>query len=1140
VVRHGSPAAAAFGQWSAADHDETAMDPKFAVLGPVQVRDSAGRQVSVGGPRPRALTCALVAEAGRVVSVDRLIDRVWGDEPPPAAVGTLYAYVSQLRKLLDPDRRGNATSGVISTTGSGYLLHATPAEVDASLFELLVERAESAPPAAALESVERALALWRGDPYVDLGDSPDLVGLTQPLVELRLRAFELRIGALLELGRTAPAATAARTLVREQPLREPYWRHLMLAAYRDGHQADALAAYAECRRVLDRELGMSPDADTEALHTAILRRDPTLRPGLAETVTVNVRPGAAAPAKPTDPPVGLEQLIGRGTQLTRIQDALRAMAAGTGWLIVLEGEAGIGKTRLAEATRDLAEAQGIRTAWSSAMRDLAAPPLWPWEQVLRTLGLPAPTAEQAGDDPAAARFRLCQRIADAILDACRQQPLLIVLDDMQWADAPSLHVLRLLAAQLNRHRCVVVTTRRTGDSTVDPAVETTVAALDREHTVRRVAIPPLTPDQVGALLDRYAAGAGVDPAGLHRRTGGNLFYLVELVRFYQGRAAVGEEVPTSVQAVVEQRHDQLPEDTRQVLRLAALGGQQLDLRVLAHARELDAAAVVAALEPAQRSGLLERDEETLRWHFAHDIARQALVSRIGPSERARLHGVLADSIEQLYGADSAEHLDDLAQHLFHTAHGTTSERAFLACTRAADQARAWLAPDRAARHRERALAVLPALPMPFSGDQSNRRYRTLLALSEERGMAGDNGGSASAIADALALARAGHGDEHGTVLEAAERFASVTLWTWQLPAPTEAMVITALRTLLATPLPPAQRSTLLGALAQRLTFGGADLAEVERLARLGVEIARELGDTALRGQALNSYLRATWSPEREADRLAAAEEALGLVGKGLPATTEIYTRMHRMPILLHHGRLEECERELAVSTELARSVGVPEAEAHAAYQQITRALLHADWAEAKQLIDAAQHQFEQAGFGHVQWCRVTQSSGLARGRGRLGSLAVELVELAETNVYGAAVRPTAVLAQLEAGDPDAARHLVNRWGLDRLPADPAWASEFMAVELGEVAARLGTPDPAYLYDALLNQRGRLAVLGTMMLCTAPVDLTLARLAHRLGRSRPAERHHADAARDYGHVAGFRHAFDSVRAVLGLGFDRPAR
>jgi DNA-binding SARP family transcriptional activator len=1100
------------------------MDPKFAVLGPVQVRDSAGRQVSVGGARPRALTCALVAEAGRVVSVDRLIDRVWGDEPPPAAVGTLYAYVSQLRKLLDPDRRGNATSGVISTTGSGYLLHAAPAEVDATLFELLVEHAEAAAPAEALENVDRALALWRGDPYVDLGDSPDLAGLTQPLVELRLRAHELRIGALLELGRTAPAATAARALVRDQPLREPYWRHLMLATYRDGHQADALAAYLECRRVLDRELGMSPDADTEALHTAILRRDPTLRPGLAEGVPLRPTPEPVS----APPPVGLEQLIGRKPQLTRIQDALSTMATGTGWMLVLEGEAGIGKTRLAEATRDLAEAQGVRTVWTSAMRDLAAPPLWPWEQVLRALGLPAPAAELPGDDPAAARFRLCQRIADAIVETTRQQPLLVVLDDMQWADALSLHVLRLLAAQLNRYRCVVVTTRRTGDAPIDPAVEATAAALDREHTVRRVPIPPLTVDQVGDLLDRYAGSTGADPAALHRRTGGNLFYLVELVRFYLGRTAVGDEVPSSVQAVVEQRYDQLPRDTRTVLRLASLGGAQLDLRVLARAQRLDPGEVVETLEPAQRSGLLVLEAETLRWRFAHDIARQALVSRIGPSERARLHGVLAEAIAQVYGADSADHLDDLAQHLFHTAHGTTSEAAFLACSAAADQARSWLAPDRAARHRERALAVLP------TGDESDRRYRTLLALSEERGSAGDNGGSASAIADALALARATHGDVHETVLEAAGRFAGVTLWTWELPAPTEAMVITALRTLLGTELPAGQRATLLGALAQRLTFGGADRAEVERLARQGVDLARELGDTALLGQALNNYLRATWYAEREQDRLAATEEALSLVGRGLPATTEIFTRMHRMPILLHRGRLDECERELAVSTELARSVGIPEAEAHATYQQITRALIFADWANAGEMIDAAYHQFERAGFSHVEWCRVIQSSGLARASGRLGELAPELADIAETNVYGVAVRPTAVLALLEAGDPDTARQLVKRWGLERPPDAPGWSSDFMAAELGEVAARLGSPDPAYLYERLLRQRGMVAVLGTLMLCTGPVDLTLARLAHRLGRSRPAAQHLADAVRRYAHVPGFRHAIDSVATLLTAG------
>jgi len=1099
------------------------MDPKFGVLGQVQVRDSAGRLVLVGGPKPRALTCALVAEAGRVVSTDRLIDQVWGADPPMAAVGTLHSYVSQLRKVLDPMRRGNAADQVISTSGSGYLLHAAPTEVDASLFAILVERAESAPATEVLETVDRALALWRGEPYVDLGATLTQSELTQPLIELRLRAAELRIGALLELGRTAPAATSARALVREQPLREPYWRQLMLATYRDGRQADALATYQECRGVLDRELGMAPDTDTDALHTAILRRDPTLRPPSPEVVTL--RPAAVA-----DSP--REALIGREPQLARLGDLLTEMHAGSGHLVMLDGEAGVGKTRLAEAARDLAEAGGARTVWSATMRDLAAPPLWPWEQVLRALGLPAPAAGAEGDDPATARFRLCQQIADAVLEASRQRPLLVVLDDLQWADTLSLHVLRLIATRLHRRRCVVITTRCTPDTAVDPAVEATVIALDREHMVRRIPIPPLTVDQVTTMLERYAAPPGADPVAIHRRTGGNLFYLVELLRFYDGQPRVGDQVPSSVQSVVEQRHDQLPADTRAILRLAALGGADLDLRMLARARCIGPTALVAALEPAQSSGLLRQDEQTLRWQFAHDIARQALVSRIGPSERAQLHAVLAEAIVGVHGPDSAEHLDDLANHRFHGAHGTASESAFLACSAAADQARARLAPDRAARHRERALAVLP------TGDHGQRRYRTLRALSEEHAMAGNIGGSIRATADALTIARATHGEVHDDVVEAAALFGQVALWTWQLPTPVEVAVIASLRTLLDEPLPPARRSTLLGALAIRLSSAGRDRTEIERLAREGIEIARGLDDPALLGRALNNYVQAAWFADREQDRLAATEEALALVGQGLPATTEVFARMHRMAILLHRGRLAECERELVASGELARSGGITGAEAHATCHRITQALVHGEWADATRLIDAGYSQVEQAGFRHGAWCRVIQSSGLARTSGRLGDWVEELVGVAEPAWGGEPLRPTAVLAAIEAGDPATARQLLNRWQLNRPTSTPHWASDFVLAELGEVAARLGAPDPAHLYGQLLRQRGRLAVLGTMMLCTGPVDLTLARLAHRLGRSRPAREHLAAAVREYGHIAGFAHAFESVRTLLAGGYRQP--
>jgi hypothetical protein len=439
-----------------------------------------------------------------------------------------------------------------------------------------------------------------------------------------------------------------------------------------------------------------------------------------------------------------------------------------------------------------------------------------------------------------------------------------------------------------------------------------------------------------------------------------------------------------------------------------------------------------------------------------------------------------------------------------------------------------LAPDRAARHRERALAVLP------TGDHGERRYRTLRALSEEHAMAGNIGASTRATADALTLARATHGEVHDDVVEAAALFGQVALWTWQLPTPVEATVLASLRTLLDRPLPPARRCALLGALAIRLSSAGRDRAEIERLAREAIELARGLDDPALLGRALNNYVQAAWSADREQDRLAATEEALALVGQGLPATTEVFARMHRLAILLHRGRLAECDRELVASGELARSGGITSAEAHATCHRITRAVLHGEWADANRLLDAGYSRVDPARSQQVEWCRVIQSSGLARAAGQLGAWAEELAGVAEPALIGEPLRPTAVLAAIEAGDPDTARQLLNRWQLHRPPHTPHWASEFVLAELGEVAARLGAPDPAHLYGRLLRQRGRLAVLGTMMLCPGPVDLTLARLAHRLGRSRPAREHLAAAVREYGHIAGFAHAFESVRTLLDGG------
>jgi DNA-binding SARP family transcriptional activator len=1103
--------------------------PRFAVLGPLEVQDPAGRPVEITGSRQKALLCALIAEAGRVVSTDRLIQRVWDTAPPASGVATLHAYVSRLRARLEPGRPTNRAEGLITTTGSGYRLNVEPPEVDAGLFEALLDRAEQATPDAALADLDAALALWRGEPFAELGDQAERDGLALPLRELRLRALERRSAALAAVGRPTAAGAVARALVREQPLREAYWRAQMLADYLDGRQADALAAYAACRTLLDQELGVTPEPRTEALQMAILRHDPGLRPQPPAGQLTAVRPTAVPPTagdragsadrlgdRPGTTPPGLPALVGREEQLALFDELSDRALAGDGMLLLVEGEAGIGKTRLAESARDAVHARGLRTVWVTCPRDMAVPPLWPWERALTALDLTLPETGAAGTDLPAARFRLAQRVADTLLADTADRPLLLVLDDAQWADALSLQVLRLLAAGLGRHRCMVLATWRTFDGTYENTAGMP-EVLDREPAVRRITLPSLTVEEVKTLVVADGAGqdlAEPDPVELHRRTGGNPFYLTELLRLWRGGAEpTGPGVPSTVQAVVAQRFAGLPAPSRALLRLAALGGAQLDTGVLVRATGARPAELVAALEPAQRAGLIRQDPDTLRWSFAHDIARQALVTRVGPGERARMHAELAAAVEAEYPAGGR--LEELARHRFHAAHGMTDERAYQACTGAAEHARAWLAPDRAVRHRERALAVLPADGNP------DRRLATLLALSEERGLVGDVGGSATAAASALTEAHGTGPEPHPALLDAVAVLGRVTLWTCELPAPAERAVIRTLRALLGAELPAARRSVLCGVLAQRLDLAGADPVEVERMARRAVDLARDTGDAALLGQALNSYVRAIWYPHRQPDRLAATEEALDLVGRGLPAATEVFARMHRMPLLLRSGRLAECARELAVSGAVARRVGIPDAEAHATYQQITGAMLRGEWAAAERGIAEAYREARRSGFAHAEIGWAAQRAALDRLTGAAPSDVAELVRVADTVRFGESLHPTVVLAVARAGDVDLARELVDRWQLDTDPATSSWHTDFTTAERGEVAARLGLPDPARLYELLLPRAGEVSVMGTLMACTGPVDLTLARLADRLDRPDAARRHRADAARRYGDVPGFR-------------------
>jgi DNA-binding SARP family transcriptional activator len=264
---------------------------RFAILGPLRVDGPAGT-IEIKAHKQRALLAVLLLSArDGAVAVDRLIDALWDQEPPPTAVKALQVSVSQLRRALGAE--------TIVTQPSGYAVALAPDPLDLSRFEALVERSRHSPPEGAVELLREALALFRGPPLADVQLYGPAAGEVARLADLRLAALERRVDLELELlhGRHGELVTELETLTAEHPYRERFHAQLMLALYRAGRQADALDAYRRARAVLVDDLGLEPSPTLQRLEAAILAHDPAL-----EVAPPAARGAAAAPAAPATAP----------------------------------------------------------------------------------------------------------------------------------------------------------------------------------------------------------------------------------------------------------------------------------------------------------------------------------------------------------------------------------------------------------------------------------------------------------------------------------------------------------------------------------------------------------------------------------------------------------------------------------------------------------------------------------------------------------------------------------------------------------------------------------------------------------------------------------------------------------------------
>jgi WD40 repeat protein/DNA-binding SARP family transcriptional activator len=308
------------------------MHMEFRILGPLEVHGDLGA-IRVSGRKPRAVLAVLLLHANEPVSPERLALALWGEEAPATAVSTVQVHISRLRKALGDGE-------FITTSSAGYRIRVEPGELDAERFERLVEdgrRALAAGRATEAATVLReALALWRGPPLADLAFEPFAHVEIARLEEQRLAALEARIEADLAAGRHAELVGELRRLVADQPTREQLAGHLMVALYRCGRQAEALDAYRDAREKLANDLGIEPGPELRALQDAVLRHDQSLQlesSGLELPDQLDV--GAAPP------------LVGRDAELDWLRGLWAEVQRGSGRLVTIAGEDGIGKTRLA-------------------------------------------------------------------------------------------------------------------------------------------------------------------------------------------------------------------------------------------------------------------------------------------------------------------------------------------------------------------------------------------------------------------------------------------------------------------------------------------------------------------------------------------------------------------------------------------------------------------------------------------------------------------------------------------------------------------------------------------------------------------------------------------------------------------------
>ncbi|MGD9999673.1 MAG: BTAD domain-containing putative transcriptional regulator [Ilumatobacteraceae bacterium] len=903
--------------------------------------------IDLGGSKPRSLLALLMVQPGAVVAFDRLVDRMWMGEPPPKAEVSIRGYVSNLRRALSA--AGFGASDVISFRDRGYALDLPPDTIDLHLFASLVDGAaqlvrSSSPPELVRSVLVRALDLWSGPPLGSIGEELGLVDVAVGLEERRGQAVELLADARLRLGEHAELPAWLATEISQQPYREGLRERLALALYRSGRAVEALRSLDEARRRLRDDIGVEPGASLRAIEQAILAQDDTT---LAWTPDPVALPTLVSVAHPE---VDDESRFGRHAEEERIASALHRLPS-RGGVVVISGEAGIGKSSLLRHLRVEAARRGLAVGWDRCPESAAGAPYRSWRSATSAL---TPELElQAdvrapGQEPATALLRT--QLNELTRLSTLSMPAVIVIDDLQWADDATLSMLQFLAPQLERLRLLVaVGVRRAGASDLSPAVRDCLAEMMRTIDPVDLRLAPL---DRSAITDWVATAAGSAPPAfvdyLVDTTSGNPFFVRELLSLlvsdgqvhadFSPRAAV---VPHAVQDVVRRRTSRLPPATQVALTTAAVIGRRFDLDVLAEVLGLEPTDALDQLEPALDDDVIRPDEESPgRFSFSHALVSGTLIAELNAVRLAAHHARILDALEVLHADDDEPWLDELAHHAAEGLLAGTAPRALEYALRAAAVADTAQSSADVIVQLRRAVSASERIH-GFPGD---RRRDLLLRLGTALRDAGALEGRGLLLA-AARLADA-QGDHHA-LASILGNLDNESLWAgydWNLHDP---QVIAALERARAHPLlDERDRATLTMALAGELTY--ADNERSNSLFAEAEACAEPIDDAVLSARILLRWFWAVSGPsglERRADigdRLIALDRSVRL-----PARLRPLAHLARVSSALESADGDLARRCIATARSLADPVRTPTAWAHLQFAEAGLAILDGELERAR-------------------------------------------------------------------------------------------------------------------------------------------------------------------------------------------------